>query len=596
MFHLISQQSPYSYALWYSECVVLRVQISALLSDSGREAKGASVSAAPRPPSGAMRRAPLAAPSAVGSDSAVLSGSGSSGSLRISDECMSTLELVQERANSSAPSCRSASISVLSCGTASISTPRCESASSAALHCGSSASSTISCGDESAVKRTEAYTRGKLRAPHQVAACLPSDRHHFAMSLDQMAQGHDVYAELVAIQKLVPFGWWRPGEFRVLPRPQLHSTPSLGIILRQAQGATPSMRSSALVPHREVVVAHRYGTPRGFFCTHVTSRALTKRNKSELPTILRHDEQHLAAVGAEECWKRVVASPEVVEWLMGVPQGWTEIEPLAWEFVAASVSAAAAPEWPGPKQQATLSLFSGCGMLDFGLAAWSRPVAYCELCDHAVTVLRARMSDGTLHAAPVHRDIKSMSATHLRGQVAGIVMGFPCQDISVAGRQQGFAGEHSILVFEALRLADEVQCAWIFLENVSHIRGMPEVWRPLFQSLGSRGFNVQWCTLEASHVGSPQTRRRWFALARRERVGVSATLRSANAAPLNVRKDARFASFINQSGARFNGGRPPPDKWLLPIVESPAAQARLHMLGLGVVPLQARLAAFLLDL
>ena len=137
-------------------------------------------------------------------------------------------------------------------------------------------------------------------------------------------------------------------------------------------------------------------------------------------------------------------------------------------------------------------------------------------------VLHARMSDGSLPAASVYRDIKNMSAAHLRGQVSGIVIGFPCSDISIAGAMQGVSGNRSCLVFEALRLADEVQCTWIFMENVSHIRGMPEVWRPLFQAVGSQGFTVQWCTLPAHSVGSPQNRHRWFALAQRE-PGVSAS-------------------------------------------------------------------------
>ena len=36
----------------------------------------------------------------------------------------------------------------------------------------------------------------------------------------------------------------------------------------------------------------------------------------------------------------------------------------------------------------------------------------------------------------------------------------------------------------------QAQCAWIFIENVSHIRGLPGVWRPLFRALGSQGFTV----------------------------------------------------------------------------------------------------------
>ena len=465
------------------------------------------------------------------------------------------------------------------------------SASSLVLDCGSSCSLERSCDEAAAADRDEAGLSSSEEEArgHGVSASPP-------LSL---------LAKLTAASALVPFGWWRPGEFHALPRPLLHSTPSLGIILRQLPGATPTKRNASLVPHGEALLAHRYGTPRVFRCTHITSHVLTRRNKHELPTILRHDELHLAAVGHEKCRERVVVSPEVVEWLMGVPRGWTGTEPLSCGVVqqhapggalAAGVSAAAAQGGPAPQQKATLSLFSGCGMLDFGLSAWTRPVAYCEKCEDAAKVLRARMSDGSLHAAPVHRDITSMSAVHLRGQVDGLVMGFPCQDISWAGSKAGFDGERSVLVFEGLRLADEAQCAWLFLENVSGIRGMPGVWQPLFQALGSRGFTVQWCTLEASRVGSPQTRRRWFAVARRVGLGVSASLNPAGAAPPRARKDGKLGRFEEQSGIHFNGGRPPPARWLLPPSAYVAVEARLRMLGNAVVPLQAHLAAFLLDL
>ena len=185
---------------------------------------------------------------------------------------------------------------------------------------------------------------------------------------------------------------------------------------------------------------------------------------------------------------------------MGVLPGWTLPQPLAPSVVAAralgvpsvgGVSAAAASRKvggvsapAGGARRRTLSLFSGCGALDC-----------CESCTAAAGVLRARMSDGALPHGPVHADVRKLQGRCLRGQVDGIVMGFPCQDISLAGRHLGLDGSRSSLVFEALRLCDETGCAFIFMENVANIFKMPSVWRPLFDALGVRGFALRWCTV-----------------------------------------------------------------------------------------------------
>ncbi len=214
------------------------------------------------------------------------------------------------------------------------------------------------------------------------------------------------------------------------------------------------------------------------------------------------------------------------------------------------------------------------------------PVAYCESCSAAAGVLRLRMADGALPRGPVHADIRELQGGSLRGQVDGIVMGFPCQDISVAGQRLGFDGSRSSLVFEALRLADETGCSFIFMENVANILSMPGVWRPLFDALAVRGFALRWCTVSASNAGAPQRRARWFALAQRGG-GVG---QRTDALP-----DVFLPPLAGQSGVNFNGGRPPPGRWLLPREEHPQVSERLNMLGNAVVPLQAYLATRLLQ-
>ena len=318
--------------------------------------------------------------------------------------------------------------------------------------------------------------------------------------------------------------------------------------------------------------------------------------------MLHFDEAHRQAVG--EGWEnRVVASPDIVEWLMGVLPGWTSRQPLAPSVVAshalgapsaASVSAAAASReaggvvpHAGGARRRTLSLFSGCGALDWALLDRCWPVAYCESCSAAARVLRLRMADGVLPHGPIHADIRELQGGSLRGQMDGIVMGWPCQDISVAGRHLGFKGSRSSLVFEALRLADETGCSFILMENVANVLRLPGVWRPLFDALADRGFALRWCTVSASNVGAPQRRARWFALAQRGG-GVE---QRPGALPDGVLPSLA----AGQSGVNFNGSRPPPERWLLPREEYPQVRERLNMLGNAVVPLQAHLAARLLQ-
>ena len=107
-------------------------------------------------------------------------------------------------------------------------------------------------------------------------------------------------------------------------------------------------------------------------------------------------------------------------------------------------------------------------------------------------------------------------------------------------------------------------------------------------SMGSRGFAIKWCVVEASHAGAPQCRLRWFALARR---GPASLQLSASPLP-----DGRVPDFEMRSGLHFNGGRPRPASWLLPKEDWARVAARLNMLGNAVVPSQAALAAKLLSL
>jgi hypothetical protein len=113
--------------------------------------------------------------------------------------------------------------------------------------------------------------------------------------------------------------------------------------------------------------------------------------------------------------------------------------------------------------------------------------------------------------------------------------------------------------------------------------------------LDERGFVTRWIEVAAKHVGCPQTRRRWFALAIRGSPFSEEGF--ADIIPEGLRLAAGQTMNLNFydgiSGANFNPpGRPPPERWHSDgDMHRDAVEARLRMLGNAVVPLQAFLAA-----
>jgi len=162
-----------------------------------------------------------------------------------------------------------------------------------------------------------------------------------------------------------------------------------------------------------------------------------------------------------------------------------------------------------------LDLFSGIGGIGLALKPWVRTVAYCEQDRYAQGVLLSRMRSGELDRAPIWDDVRTLKAEMLP-DIDIIYGGFPCQDISVAGRGAGLAGERSGLFFEIARLSKELKPRFIFLENVPAIRtrGGEEVGK----ELASLGYDCRWDTLSAAEMGAPHKRMRWFLLSHANRI------------------------------------------------------------------------------
>ena len=168
---------------------------------------------------------------------------------------------------------------------------------------------------------------------------------------------------------------------------------------------------------------------------------------------------------------------------------------------------------PGPLN--VLSLCSGIGGLDLGLrraAPRSRVVCYVEREAFALAVLARRFAEGALDPAPCWTDLASFDGRAWRGVVDLVAGGFPCQDVSNAGKRAGLDGERSGLWREFARVVREVRPGYVFLENVRAlvVRGLDRV----LGDLAGLGFDAEWGVFSAGEQGAPHLRERIFVLAR----------------------------------------------------------------------------------
>jgi hypothetical protein len=129
-----------------------------------------------------------------------------------------------------------------------------------------------------------------------------------------------------------------------------------------------------------------------------------------------------------------------------------------------------------------IALFAGAGggILGGHLLGW-KTVCAVEITPYAREVLFARQADGTLEPFPVWDDIRTFDGRAWRGYCDVVSGGFPCQDVSSAGKGAGIDGERSGLWGEMARVIGEVQPRWVWVENSPLLvsRGLVRVVRDL---------------------------------------------------------------------------------------------------------------------
>ncbi len=158
----------------------------------------------------------------------------------------------------------------------------------------------------------------------------------------------------------------------------------------------------------------------------------------------------------------------------------------------------------------SLSVCTGFGCDVEALAPWLEPAAYCENDPAKQSLLVSRMLRGELPTAPIWDDLRSLRGAVLPS-IDAIHGGFPCTDISLAGDRAGLAGERSGLIWEIVRLTQELSPGIVFVENVwPGIRKFVPAIRAAFEELG---MEVRDGVLAASDLGAWHRRERFFLLA-----------------------------------------------------------------------------------
>jgi DNA (cytosine-5)-methyltransferase 1 len=156
------------------------------------------------------------------------------------------------------------------------------------------------------------------------------------------------------------------------------------------------------------------------------------------------------------------------------------------------------------------SLFAGIGGIDLGL---ERAGMVCkwqvESDDYATRVLKKHWPN-----VQRFRDVRDCGVHNLP-RVDLICGGFPCQDVSFAGKRQGLAGERTTLWSEFARIIRELEPRWVLAENVPGLLSADDgrFFGQALRDLAACGYDAEWDCIPAAAIGAPHRRDRIFIVA-----------------------------------------------------------------------------------
>jgi len=167
------------------------------------------------------------------------------------------------------------------------------------------------------------------------------------------------------------------------------------------------------------------------------------------------------------------------------------------------------------------SLFSGIGGIDLAFSLAGFDIRWQVEIDPFCQKILQKHAPEYWPNAKVFSDVKEVGSHNLE-PVTALVGGFPCTDISNAGKRAGIKeGTRSGLWIEFARIIGEIRPRVVFLENVAAITGRDG--ERVIADLTALGYDAQWRIIPASAVGAPHERKRWWCVAIRSRNAVADT-------------------------------------------------------------------------
>lgn len=198
-----------------------------------------------------------------------------------------------------------------------------------------------------------------------------------------------------------------------------------------------------------------------------------------------------------------------------------------------------------------LALFAGAGggILGGKLLGW-RTVCAVEWEPYPASVLCARQNDGLLPPFPIWDDVQTFDGKPWRGIVDVVSGGFPCQDISAAGKGDGLDGQRSGMWRHMARVVGEVRPRFVFVENSPMLttRGGTRV----VGDLAEMGYDCRWTVMGAADVGANHQRDRMWIVAYSKSLGDRRKLRGLHRPNETQRKSEEH---WQNTPTEFNNGR-----------------------------------------
>lgn len=240
-----------------------------------------------------------------------------------------------------------------------------------------------------------------------------------------------------------------------------------------------------------------------------------------------------------------------------------------------------------------LDLFSGIGGFSLGMERTGgfKTVAFCE-----IEVFPRRVLAKHWPEVPCYHDIRDLTAERLAADgiaVDVISGGFPCQDISIAGKGAGLGGSKSSLWFEYLRLISEILPSWVVIENSPKLRGRGL--HTILAALDALRYDAAWDCIPAAYVGAPHRRDRIWLCAHRQSdtLGADADRIGSYQAALHLHGSAQLRDQqIRYPGSLAWRSADAPVQRVVDGIPSRLDVARLGCAGRAIVPQIAELIGF----